>query len=496
VNLASAIDAHPADGPALVSQGETITYGELRSRVAGIRGALVGRGVAPGDRVAIVAANNPSFVAAYLGVLGVGGVAVPLNPLSPPPELGRELAIVGARLALVDDAGGAAFGGEAATGLPDLDVLVIGDLVGGEPAAMVERADDDLAVLLFTSGTAGLPRAAMLTHGNLRANIDQIRATTASGAVDPAAGPATADDVALGVIPLFHIFGLNAVLGLALTVGATVVLVERFDPPTALALLAEHGVTVVSGVPTLWRAWADLPPVDAGAANPMASVRLGVSGAAALDPDLRRAIAARYGVVLAEGYGLTEASPVVTSGVGHQAPDGSIGLPLPGVLVRLIDRSGLDALVGDPGEVWVKGSNVFAGYWDDPEATRAALTEDGWLRTGDLAVVDDDGFLWLVDRAKDLIIVSGFNVVPAEVEAVLMGHPGVAEAAVVSVPDPRSGEAVKAYIVPVAGTDVDEAAIVDYAARHLARYKCPSIVTVVDQLPHGLTGKLLRRQLR
>ena len=177
-------------------------------------------------------------------------------------------------------------------------------------------------------------------------------------------------------------------------------------------------------------------------------------------------------------------------------PDGSIGLPLPGVLVRLIDRLGVDALVGDPGEVWVKGPNVFAGYWDDPEATRAALTEDGWLRTGDLAVVDDDGFLWLVDRAKDLIIVSGFNVVPAEVEAVLMGHPGVAEAAVVSVPDPRSGEAVKAFIVPVAGADIDEAAIVDHATRHLARYKCPSIITFVDELPHGLTGKLLRRQLR
>jgi long-chain acyl-CoA synthetase len=496
VNLASAIDAHPADGPGLVSQGETTTYGELRSQVARIRGALVARGVAPGDRVAIVAANNPFFVAAYLGVLGVAGVAVPLNPLSPPPELGRELAIVGARLALVDETGGSAFGGEASTGPADLDVVAIGELVGGEPAAMVERADDDLAVLLFTSGTAGLPRAAMLTHGNLRANIDQIRATTASGAVDPAAGPATADDVALGVIPLFHIFGLNAVLGLALTVGATVVLVERFDPPAALALLAEHGITVVSGVPTMWRAWADLPSPDAGDANPMASVRLGVSGAAALDPDLRRAIAARYGVVLAEGYGLTEASPVVTSGVGRQAPDGSIGLPLPGVLVRLIDRFGEDALVGDPGEVWVKGPNVFAGYWDDPEATRAALTEDGWLRTGDLAVVDDDGFLWLVDRAKDLVIVSGFNVVPAEVEAVLMGHPDVSEAAVVSVPDPRSGEAVKAFIVPVAGAHIDEAAIVDHATRHLARYKCPSIITFVDELPHGLTGKLLRRQLR
>jgi long-chain acyl-CoA synthetase len=496
VNLASAIEAHRADGPALVSQGETTTYGELRSQVAGIRGALVARGVAPGDRVAIVAANNPLFVAAYLAVLGVGGVAVPLNPLSPPPELARELGVVGARFALVDDTGASAFGGEAAARPAGLEVVAIGELVGGEPAALVERADDDLAVLLFTSGTAGLPRAAMLTHGNLRANIDQIRATTESGAVDPAAGPATADDVALGVIPLFHIFGLNAVLGLALTVGATVVLVERFDPPAALALLAEHGITVVSGVPTMWRAWADLPPPDSGGANPMASVRLGVSGAAALDPELRRAIAARYGVVLAEGYGLTEASPVVTSGVGREAPDGSIGLPLPGVLVRLIDRFGEDALVGDPGEVWVKGPNVFTGYWDDAEATRAALTEDGWLRTGDLAVVDDDGFLWLVDRAKDLIIVSGFNVVPAEVEAVLMGHPDVSEAAVVSVPDARSGEAVKAFVVPVAGAHVDEAAIVDHAARHLARYKCPSIVTVVDELPHGVTGKLLRRQLR
>ncbi|HEY6415056.1 MAG TPA: AMP-binding protein, partial [Acidimicrobiales bacterium] len=279
MNLASAIDAHPAEAQALVSQGEVTTYGELRSQVAEIRGALVTHGVTPGDRVAIVAANNRSFVAAYLGVLGVGGVAVPLNPLSPPPELDRELSMVGARVALVDDTGGSAFGGEAATGRADLDVVEIGDLAGRDPAPLVERADDDLAVLLFTSGTAGLPRAAMLTHGNLRANIDQVRAATASGAGDPVQGPTTADDVALGVIPLFHIFGLNAVLGLALTVGASVVLVERFDPPATLALLAQHGITVVSGVPTMWRAWADLPAPGAGDADPMASVRLGVSGA-------------------------------------------------------------------------------------------------------------------------------------------------------------------------------------------------------------------------
>jgi long-chain acyl-CoA synthetase len=496
VNLASAIETHPADAPALVSQGELTNYGELRSQVAEIRGALIARGVTPGDPVAIIAANNRFFVTAYLAVLGVGAVAVPLNPQSPQPELERQLAMVSAQLALVDDTSRPAFGGEAAPRLADIDMLAIGDLAGGEPAALVERGDDDLAVLLFTSGTAGLPRAAMLSHGNLRANIDQIRDARAMGAGDTTAGPLTADDVVLGVIPLFHIFGLNAVLGLVLAVGGSVVLVDRFDPPAALALLAEHGITVVSGVPAMWRAWADLPSTGAGEANPMASVRLGVSGAAQLEPDLRRAIAARYGLVLAEGYGLTEASPVVTTGVGHQAPDGSIGLPLPGLLVRLIDRFGEDALVGDPGEVWVKGPNVFAGYWDDPEATRATLTEDGWLRTGDLAVVDDDGFLWLVDRAKDLIIVSGFNVVPAEVEAVLVRHPDVAEAAVVSVPHPRTGEAVKAFVVLVPGASIDEHALVEYASRHLARYKCPSIISFVDELPHGLTGKLLRRRLR
>jgi long-chain acyl-CoA synthetase len=495
VNLAAVIEPHPGGAPALVSQGKVTSYGELRAQTAEMRGALSARGVVPGDRVAIVAANNWHFVAAYLAVLGAGAAAVPLNPLSPAPELERELGIVGAGLALVDDTSRPAFGGGESERLGDVEVVPIGDLLGGEPAPLVERSDDDLAVLLFTSGTAGLPRAAMLTHGNLRTNVDQMRAS-ASDAGGTASAALTADDVALGVIPLFHIFGLNAVLGIVLTLGASVVLVERFDPAGALELLIEHGITVVSGVPTMWRAWADLPSPGAGEANPMAGLKLGVSGAAALDPGLRRAIAARYGLQLAEGYGLTEASPVVTSGVGHDAPDGSIGLPLPGLLVRLIDRFGEDALVGDAGEVWVKGPNVFAGYWDDAEATQAALSDDGWLRTGDLAVVDDDGFLYLVDRAKDLIIVSGFNVVPAEVEGVLARHPDVAEAAVVGVPHPKTGEAVKAFVVPVAGATIEEDALIDYASRHLARYKCPSIVTFVDELPQGLVGKLLRRRLR
>jgi long-chain acyl-CoA synthetase len=272
-----------------------------------------------------------------------------------------------------------------------------------------------------------------------------------------------------------------------------VVLIERFDPHTSLQALVDHGVTVVSGVPTMWAAWAELASADPKA---MAGVRLAVSGAAPLPVEVRRAVRERFGIELAEGYGLTEASPAVTSGLGHDAPDGSIGVPLPGVEIRLIDPSGEDALVGDPGEVWVRGPNVFAGYWDDPEATAAALTEDGWLRTGDVAVVDDDGFLSLVDRAKDVIIVSGFNVYPAEVEDVLVTHPGVEAAAVVGIPHPHSGEAVKAYVIPAPGAHLEEDAVVDHVARQLARYKCPTTIDFVDELPYGETGKVLRRALR
>jgi long-chain acyl-CoA synthetase len=487
MNLASVIEGHDADRPALhVPGGPTTTYGQLRERVAQARGGLVARGVEPGDRVAVVSGNDPAFVVAYLAVLGVGAVAVPLNPLSPPPELGRELQVVGARLAVTGPGGIDAVAALDPDAVPGFTGgVAVADLLGGEPGPLVARDDGDLAVLLFTSGTVGRPRAAMLTHGNLLANIRQILA--APRVRD------SVDDVLLGVLPLFHVFGLNALLGQALVAGSSIVLVDRFEPRSSLQAVADHGVTVVPGVPTMWAAWAGLPDADPAA---LAGVRLAMSGAAGLEPHVRRAVRERLGVDLVEGYGLTEASPAVTSGVGHDAPAGSIGAPLPGVEVRLVDASGEDALVGDPGEIWVRGPNVFAGYWEDPEATAAAITEDGWLRTGDVAVVDDDGFLSLVDRAKDVIIVSGFNVYPAEVEDVLDGHPGVAEVAVVGEPHPEAGEAVTAYVVPSSGARPDEAELIDHVGRHLARYKCPSTVVFVDELPRGETGKLLRRHLR
>jgi long-chain acyl-CoA synthetase len=345
---------------------------------------------------------------------------------------------------------------------------------------------DAVAVLAFTSGTAGAPRAAMLTHRSLKANVDQLL----SGPEQ--AGP---DDVVLGVLPLFHVYGFSVCLDLALSVGATLVLVPRFDPAETLDLLASAGVTIVPGAPPMWLAWAGLPDAKPTA---FGSVRHALSGAAKLTDEVAETLEKRFDLVIREGYGLTEASPVVTTSVGIDPRRGSVGKALDGLEVRLVDSDGTDVLEGDPGEIWVRGPNVFAGYWDDREATERVLTADGWLRTGDIAVTDDDGYLYIVDRVKDLIIVSGFNVFPAEVEEVICEAPGVAEVGVVGVSHPTTGESVRAYVVPTPdGTDrVSEEAVVAWCRQRLARYKCPTSVVVVDTLPKGLSGKVLRRALR
>ena len=496
MNLAAIIEPHPDEATALISRGRTTTYGELRQQVGGLRGGLVGLGLDPGDRVGILCANNWYFVVSYLAVLGAGGVAVPLNPLSPSRELERELAAVGARALVVGPAGRATAEGIDRANLPVLEFVVqaeghgdddaidLDGLLAAAPTPIVERGPDDLAVLIFTSGTAGSPKAAMLSHGNLLANIDQVIALRGEG--DPS-------DVGFGVLPMFHIYGLNVVLGTALRAGASVLLVERFDPSSAVEAIGKHGVTVLGGAPQMWAAWAQMRELPADA---FASVKVATSGAAHLDPTVARAIKERFGLELGEGYGLTEASPVVTASIGLPWRPGSVGAPVDGVDVRLVDGEGADVLVGDPGEILVKGPNVFQGYWNDAEATRGCIDEDGWLHTGDIALVDDEGFLFLVDRAKDLIIVSGFNVFPAEVEEVLLELDGVAECAVVGVPHPHTGEAVKAFVVAVPGYALEEDAIIEFCAQHLARYKCPQKVNFVDELPQNLSGKVLRRALR
>jgi len=486
VNLASIIETHPDDAVALVNRGRTTTYGELRARVGELRGALVGLGLDPGDRVAIVCGNNGYFVSAYLAVLGAGLVAVPLNPTSPPKELQREIAAVGARAALAGPTARPSFDRIDRSEVPSLEFpLAVEELVSAAAVPIVERDGSDLAVLMFTSGTAGSPKAAMLTHGNLLANLEQLQAQAARAQNER--------DVTLGVLPLFHIFGLNVVLGLSLYVGARVVLIERFDPTSALEAITRHGVTIVPGAPAMWSAWASSPEATREA---FATVRVAASGAAKLPLEVGERCEQRFGVTIAEGYGLTEASPVVTTSTGVASKPGSIGVPIPGVRLRLVDAEGDDVLVGDAGELWVHGPNVFKGYWNDPDATASALTADGWLRTGDIGVVDDDGALYLVDRAKDLIIVSGFNVYPAEVEDVLLLHPAVDACAVVGVPHPHTGESVKAYVTLGDGEFVEEDSLIAFCAEHLARYKCPDKVMFVDELPVGLGGKVLRRALR
>jgi len=498
MNLAQIAEGHDPHAVALISRGRESTYAELTDQVARLRGGLVQHRVLPGDRVAIMCGNNRFFVASYLAVLGVGAVAVPLNPASPAPELERELAVV-EPVAAVLDAGSAQVWrslSPAATSTVRLTVSAEADVPGATafdellavaPALILDVEPDHPAVMMFTSGTAGPPRAAVLTHANLLANLEQ--SNTARDRILPS-------DVVYGVLPLFHIYGLNVVLGSVLQAGATVLLVQRFDPATAIQSIVQRGVTVVPGAPPMWVSFSTF---DDAPADAFAGVRLALSGAARLPPRAAERMRAAFGLDIAEGYGLTEAGPVVTSSAGFERRPGSVGRVLDGQQVRLVDHDGNDVLLGDSGEIWVKGPNVFAGYHGDPEATARVLV-DGWLRTGDIGMVDDDGYLYLVDRAKDLIIVSGFNVYPAEVEEVLVQHPAVAEVGVVGVPHPHDGEAVKAYVVLADDADgghpaIDEEALIAYAGQFLARYKCPSKVLFVGQLPRNAAGKLVRREL-
>jgi len=501
VNLATIIDGHPDDAVAVISRGQKTTYGELRRQVGELRGGLTRLGVAPGDRVAMVSANTWFFAVTYFAALGAGAVIVPLNPSSPAAELTDQLGLVRPKVLVVGPAGRDAVSEINTEALGVATVLVpagvkldgatsLDDLFGGEATAVVDRGEDDLAALLFTSGTSGAPKAAMLTHGSLRANLEQAQRHPGRAV--------HADDVVLGVLPLFHIFGLNVVLGLTLFAGASVVLVERFDPVSALETVANHKVTIVLGAPPMFTAWATMPGTELEeAGNPMAGVRLVLTGAAPLASEVAVAFEQRFGHPLRQGYGLTEASPIVTSSVvdGDPKPD-SIGVPLPGLEVRLIDEEGEDAVEGDAGEIWVRGPNVFAGYWENPDATAEAIDGDGWLHTGDIAIADVDGFLFIVDRAKDLIIVSGFNVYPAEVEEALLDHPGIAQVAVVGVRHPYSGEAVKAFVVNEPGHHLEEDEVIEFCADRLARYKCPTKVMFVSELPQSSAGKVLRRSLR
>ncbi len=481
---------------ALLFQGQPLKYSELDREVDRAAAGLAALGVKPGDRVGVLVHNVPHFVFAFYGIVRAGAVMVPLNTMFTGEEIATILADADARAVIAAEPFVHTIDGLRDT-LPMLEhVVVVGSrapvgtmtweqMVGmGRGPVETTTNDSDLAVLAYTSGTTGVPKGAMLSHANLLANLDQIVDTRLAE---------TEDDVVYLALPMFHIYALNVILGLTLRVGATAVLVERFEPVQSLELIEKHGVTVLFGAPPMFIAWLNTPGIES---YDVSKVRLAVSGAAPLPAAVLEEFERRIGITIWEGYGLTETAPAVTSNVvGPVAKPGSIGRPLPGVEVRIVDEHGDDVEEGDPGELMVRGPNVFGGYWRQQGATEQAF-RDGWFRTGDIGYADDDGYVFLIDRSKDLVIVSGFNVYPREVEEVLARHPKVAEAAVIGVPHPYTGEAVKAICVLRPGTMASEEEIIEFCRKSLARFKCPQTVEFVPELPHHVTGKVLKRALR
>ncbi len=496
-NLADLVDraaTRDPDRAALIAGEELVTWAGLDARVDRTAAALVHLGLAPGDRVAVQLGNVVDFPATFFGALRAGMVAVPVNTGYTEPELAALLADSGARLLVTASAAAAASARRlgidhvvvAAPSAPD-GVQTLTDVLAEAPERppVPTTGDDDLAVLIYTSGTSGRPRGAMLTHRSLLANLDQCAQITPSVLVP--------GDVVLLVLPLFHIYGLGPGLGMLAHAGATGVLVDRFDPAGSLAVMARHRVTSVVGAPPMYVAWArhDDPRALAEA---FADVRLALSGAAPLSAPTLESFEELTSVVVHEGYGLTETAPVLTSTLMSDVRKPlSVGRAIPGVTLELRDEQGESVDEDDPGEIVVRGPNLFSGYWPDG---RDGPSEDGWFATGDVAYPDDDGDLYLVGRRQDLIIVSGFNVYPAEVELVLMRHPAVLEAAVVATPHEYTGEAVKAFVVRRPGMDLHTDDVRRWCARSLARFKCPTQVEFVDQLPHSVVGKVRTAALR
>lgn len=499
VNLADLVReaAHRSpDKPALLFRDSAMTWAELERHVATTAAGLSALGLDAGDRVAIQLGNTPGFVVSYFGALRGGFVAVPVNTTYTAAELEHVLgdsaasaaictrsaaptmlslreAVPSLRHVVVSDAAAAPDGTVSLD-----DVAAGGD--EGTPAGV--GGDEDLAVLIYTSGTSGRPKGAMLSHRALLANLDQCTEIT-----PPVVQP---DDVVLLVLPLFHIYGLNPGLGMVARTGATGVLVERFDPVDTLAEIRRRHVTNVVGAPPMYVAWSMLPDLS----EAFASVRLLVSGAAPLPGAALSSILDRTGRHVFEGYGLTETAPVLTTTLMSEvAKQASIGRPIPGVELKLVDEAGDVVDEDDAGEIVVRGPNVFSGYWPDG---RDGPDAEGWFPTGDVAYADSDGDLFLVDRRKELILVSGFNVYPREVEDVLVRHPDVEEAAVIGIPHPYTGEAVKALVVVRSGAQLSADDVVAHAAASLARFKCPSAVEFVDELPHSATGKVSKGRLR
>ncbi len=489
LNLVATARDH-AHRPALRCDELELTFSQFNSAAARVATFLEREGIEPGDRVGLMLPNTPAFAVAFYGILRRGAVAVPINPLLKDREIAFYLNNTGAKALFAtptfaeEAAAGAASSGTRCW-LTDDDSLARMTADLPEQPSPVERADTDTAVILHTSGTTGRPKGAELTHGGLDRNLEI--ATRTLFEISP-------NDVVMGCLPLFHVFGMTCGLNAAVAVGALLTLIPRFDAHKALDVIARDRVTVFEGVPTMYSALLgaaqDVEP------DAVESLRVCASGGASLPVQVLKDFEKTFNATILEGYGLSETSPIAC--FNHPDRDrkpGSIGHPVEGVEMRVVDTNGDLVPQGAAGEIQIRGHNVMKGYWNLPEATSSAISADGWFATGDIGRVDADGHYYIVDRKKDLIIRGGFNVYPREIEEVLYEHPDVTEAAVVGIPHDSLGEEIGAAVALRDGARTSPDQICDFVRERVAAYKYPRHIWVLDELPKGPTGKLLRREI-
>jgi len=501
MNLGDLVERQAGSNPdktALHFQGDQVTYAELDRRINRVANALVGLGVGKGDRVAVQIGNRLDFVYAYYGIARTGAVLVPLNVMYKAAEVEYIANDAGIK-AIVTDAPLYPVAAAIRSKVPTLQHVIVAREAPDDsvvPLAVILESQQDtrprveidpeeVAVISYTSGTTGRPKGAMLTHNNLVSNCEPFLTLPRC-----ALGP---DDTSMLVLPLFHIYGMNVTLGGAMLAGGTAVIIERFDAELVLSTIEQMRVTVFYGAPPMYIAMNNL---ETHRGFDLSSLRGAFSGAAALPVKVLERFNERYGVMIMEGYGLTETSPVVcTNAAGYYTKPGSIGPPLEGVEVKIFGDHDVEMPMGEVGEVVVRGPNVFTGYLNMPEETAAAMSS-GWFHTGDLGKVDADGYYYIVDRKKEMVLVSGFNVYPREVEELLYRHPKVADAAIIGVPDDYSGERVKAIIALRPGEACSADEIIAYCRENLAAFKCPKEVEFREQLPKLPTGKVAKLELK
>ena len=514
-NLSELLESSAAKFPertAIVSGDDRLIYAQVDGAANQVANLLVARGVRPGDKVALSCLNLPYFSIIYYGILKAGATVVPLNVMLKPREVAYHLddsdavayfAFEGTAEMPIGESAHAGF--QATVACKDFFLIrpdseasarwegpeLFAPLVAEQSTTFttVERDDDDTAVILYTSGTTGQPKGAELRHRNMRDNALSGEVQTAASSDRP--------DTYLCVLPLFHSFGQTVIQNGAFAFGGTVVMLPRFEPEPAIELMLREKVTYFAGVPTMYWGLLSALTADVPVAAIASNLRVAVAGGSALPVEVHKNFKERFGVTILEGYGLSETSPVASFATWGEEPHvGSIGKPIPGVEMKLINDDWSD-VADDPeaiGEIAIKGHNVMKGYYNRPEATVEAI-HDGWFRSGDLARKDVDGYYFIVDRSKDMILRGGYNVYPRELEEVLMSHPAVSLVAVIGVPHESHGEEVKAVVVREQGVEVTEAELVAWGREQFAAYKYPRIVEFRDELPMTSTGKILKREL-